>query len=133
MRMPQHVMKWGMLGTMLLTIPCFVFFGACYGFVPVGVLGLFVLVGLVHEASSDPFRMVMVVVFVGANAAVYVFVGYKLASLLARYRVRASQTWHILMLSAVIALAAVAMFSPIHLVECTHSGSTCTAFTMYVE
>src|SRR5215510_6774463 len=129
MHTTQHMMKWVILGVMLLTMPCFVFLLACVGILPVGGMVLLVL-DFAREGGA--FGLVMGVVFVGAHAAVYVFVFAKLAALLARSLARASQPWHILMLAAVLALAAAAMFSPIYWFECTHSGSgPCTALGMY--
>jgi hypothetical protein len=122
-----------LLGVMVLAVPCFIFLLGCGGVVPLGVVGLWML-SLARYASRNPAGLVPVVVLVGANTAIYVFIFYKLATLLTRTIERASQTWRICMLAAVGALAAAAMLSPISWFECTHwSTGRCTAFAMYFD
>ena len=135
MRTPQDMTKWVMLGAMLLAMPCFVLLGPCIGFLPLGVTGLFFLVGFARTAGSYPFSLIIVLIFVLAIAqvAVYVLVFYKLAALLARSMVRASQTWHIRMLAAVVALVAAAMVLPTYSFACTHGTSRCTVLAMYAD
>lgn len=134
-RMPAispPVVKWVILVTMLLTIPCFVFLLLCAGFLPVGVMGLLAF-NQVLRLTSDLFWLVIIVALLVAEAAIYIFVFTRLTRLLSRFIVRAPKTGGMLMLLGVVLVGMLMFFLPIYSLDCMdgHSLKRCSAARMY--